>query len=201
MSHTVRRAQCDVPVQFKGVGAVSVCGFLLQVAGQVDDRQRSKRAFLQRQSNRITKTTTKKPNRLWWFAPCCRCYYLDADATAYTQRLWDPHDLTLWSHLDTQLTCKHTHKHTLMLCVEVCLDVNNNRTCTHPYGRPGSSSCTPDGISWVCICHGWRWRSWCFYPPWWRAGMMGASTSGAEGHQKIIKRTRYLHSQSWERQR
>ena len=35
-------------MQFEGVGAVSVCGFLLQVAGQVDDRQRSERTFLQR---------------------------------------------------------------------------------------------------------------------------------------------------------
>lgn len=38
-----------------------------------------------------------------------RCYYLDADAAAYTQRLWDPHNLTLRSHFNTQLTCKHTH--------------------------------------------------------------------------------------------
>lgn len=44
-------------MQFEGVGAVSVCGFLLQVAGQVDDRQGSERTFL------------------------------DADAAAYTQRL------------------------------------------------------------------------------------------------------------------
>lgn len=35
-------------MQFEGVGAVSVCGFLLQVAGQVDDRQRSERTFLQK---------------------------------------------------------------------------------------------------------------------------------------------------------
>lgn len=33
--------------------------------------------------------------------------YLDADATAYTQRLWDEDNLALWSHFDTQLSCKH----------------------------------------------------------------------------------------------
>lgn len=39
-------------MQFEGVGAVSVCGFLLQVAGQVDDRQRSERTFLQTKTER-----------------------------------------------------------------------------------------------------------------------------------------------------
>lgn len=46
-----------VPVQFEGVGAVSVCGFLLQVAGKVDDRQCSKRTFLQ--GEKVTKQTSK----------------------------------------------------------------------------------------------------------------------------------------------
>lgn len=35
-----------LPVQFKGIGTVSVCGFLLQVAGQINNWQRSKWTFL-----------------------------------------------------------------------------------------------------------------------------------------------------------
>ena len=48
-----------VPVQFEGVGAVSVCGFLLQVAGQVDNRQSSERTFLQRQETSSEQLKTK----------------------------------------------------------------------------------------------------------------------------------------------
>lgn len=43
-----------VPVQFEGIGAVSVCGFLLQVTGQVNNGQRPKRTFLQRH-RRVTR--------------------------------------------------------------------------------------------------------------------------------------------------
>lgn len=41
---------------------------------------------------------------------------------------------------------------------------------THPCGSLGSSSYTPGDISWVCICPGWQWRSWCFSLPWWWGG-------------------------------
>lgn len=96
----------NVPVQFEGVGTVSVGGFLLQVAGQVDDWQCSKRTFLQSRNNNIAHV---KGNP-WWTCKC-ECsqlnVYLDTDSTADTQRLRDPNDLTLWRHLDTQLTCEH----------------------------------------------------------------------------------------------
>lgn len=98
-------------------------------------------------------------------------HYLDADAATYTQRLWDPHDLALRGHLDTQLTCNQHSVASQKLVLPSCAS-RGRRACwgTHPCGPPGSSSCTPDGTSWACICHGWRWQSWCFYPPWWGQG-------------------------------
>lgn len=73
-------------MQFEGVGAVSVCGFLLQVARQVDDRQRSKRTFLKKK----TKTEFRLEDKVKEdddLDDTVSCAYLDADAAAYTQRL------------------------------------------------------------------------------------------------------------------
>lgn len=48
-SCSLLRTQTCVPVQFEGVGTISVGRLFLQVAGKVDDGQRSKRTFLQRE--------------------------------------------------------------------------------------------------------------------------------------------------------
>lgn len=87
------------------------------------------------------------------------------------------------------LPAKKVHKqlentlHTGWRCRRACWS-------THPCGPPGSSSCTPDGTSWACICHGWRWQSWCFYPPWWVLGWR--TLTPMELHEKSTP-TIHLH--------
>lgn len=92
------------------------------------------------------------------------------------------------SEMKTILLCGVTSIHSLpaniswyvilRLFLWCCFCVNVSLK-SYPYGPLDSSFCIPDDISWVCICHGWQWRSWCFYLPLW-AEKTAASTLGAK---------------------
>lgn len=162
-----------------------MCGFLLQVTGQVDDWQSRKGTFLLQNNTRtVSRRTTsnsrtatafvkiKKRGGSW--KPWCRCHSL------YTETLRWRQSCSVESPRYT--ASLQTFHHTLLLLgffFFMFLGEDVLLMKSYPYGPQDSSSCILDDISWVCICHGWQWQSWCFYLPLW-AEMTAASTWGAE---------------------
>ena len=72
-----------LPVQFEGVGTVSVCSLLRHVLWQVDDHNRVKWAFLPGQS-RLTSALVHKPLKDWQPIPRSECA-LTQDSRAHQQ--------------------------------------------------------------------------------------------------------------------
>ena len=110
-----------VPVQFEGVGTISVCSLLFQILRQVDDHDGIEWAFLQ-QAKRFIGTPLgcgvrqQRANTMgspYWTAlkdspatSIARKAHLHTDAAAYAELLGNPCHLAGTSHLYAQLACR-----------------------------------------------------------------------------------------------
>ena len=141
------RRWSGVPVQFEGVGAVSVCGFLLQVAGQVDDRQRSERTFLQTKTERDKSAGSSDYNegsitgeRPQVFSPWCRCRSL------YTETLRSRRSYSVESPRYTV----YLHTHTVQYMLASAADAESTSELWRPWDH------SPIRTTGQLFLHSWR---------------------------------------------